>query len=152
MGTFGSEAVISVVNGMAAGGTQSSQYMVTNNGTGVKKVLSGDLDPNTYKEILSVSGAGWLDICGASVVDTTSRIIGLKIVLDGVTVFDAVSNAISATEIGLNGIGCVITTSSVPNWIPQPTRFLSSMAIWVKSSLDETDKVNALYIYRLTAS
>lgn len=109
-------------------------------------VLSGALTANTYKDILTLSGRGSLHIAYAYANDTTSRTIGMKIVVDGVTIFDAISGTLTAQYGGIIGAGCrgdnyIITPVNIP--------FNSSLVISVKSSIGETDKVTAGYDYEL---
>ena len=56
-----------------------------------QSVLTGALTAGTYKEILSVTGAGVISLCAGFTADKTTRTVGLKLVVDGITVFDAVS-------------------------------------------------------------
>ena len=107
------------------------------NATGLQ-ILSGALTAATYKELVAVTGAGSVKWAAVRCVDATARTLGLKVVIDGVTVFDAVSNSISATNSGMIAVGSKngsydVTDGHAP--------FNSSLSIQVKSSLTETDKV-----------
>ncbi|MFH1010335.1 MAG: hypothetical protein V1784_03770 [bacterium] len=136
----------SLVNHVAAGGVLNAT-LISPATTGAKSVLSGAVTANTYKEILAITGAGLLEFCAANTQDTTSRTVGLKIVADGVTIFDAVSSATSSATLGIvavggNGNGGV----SYPIAFPVP--FNVSLSVQIKSSISETDKIAALYSYR----
>lgn len=148
--------VTSIVNEFSGGGVKSTLpiFVVAPAaaGYGICKVaLSGALTADTYKELLSISGAGIIDICAAVALDGTTRTIGLKVVIDGVTVFYAVSAAITTAGQGIVAIG--ITQGYDANFlytVPQPCVFSASLSISVKSSLSETDLVQLGYNYRLT--
>lgn len=138
----------SVVNHSAAGGITDIKtlYFAISN---VKKVLSGALTAATYKEILAVSGRGILDFVAVGTTDATARTVGLKITIDGTDIFDAVSGSLSANWLGLVGVGYVLDPNNGYPGI-QPCPFSSSLSIQIKSSLTETDKIAAYYIYRTT--
>ena len=132
----------SIVNVYSSGG---QGYNATSGAYGEKTILSGALTAATYSAALvSVSGPGVLNLCWAYANDATSRTVGLKVVLDGTTIFDAVSNAAAAQYHGLFAVGCV---EDANNRSYQPLEFNSSMALYVKSSLSETDKITLAYAY-----
>jgi len=126
----------SIVNLQSGGG----DYLSVAN-YGAKTTLSGALTANTYKEILSVTGRGVFYSLYAISMDTTSRKIGLKIVIDEVTVFDAVSGTLTSANQG-------IAAGGYSN-IVIPIYFNKSLVASVKSSLSETDKVGLGHIYHL---
>lgn len=97
--------------------------------------LSGALTANTYKEMYSYTGAGRLELVGVTVNDGTSRTIGLKVVIDGVTFYDVVSAATTTPNAGIMLIG----DAALVYHSPQP--FNQSVSISIKSSLSETDKL-----------
>ena len=134
----------SIVNYCSGGGVQLQISGPPN----IKAYSSGALTADTYKELISVTGGGVVQCAMCRTMDTTSRTVGLKIVIDGVTVFDAVSSAITASNKGLIAIGGggPESTYSVPlHAEPQP--FFSSLSISIKSSVSETDKVELLCNY-----
>lgn len=135
-----------IVNRYSAGGA-TSQIALFNDE--ILFVASGALSAGVYKEILLVSGRGVIQICAAVRADATSRQVGLKVVIDGVTVFDAYDADTAATSKGLVAIG--IPTGASGAILPSPKPFTSSLSISVKSSLDETDKIKLLYDYYTTA-
>ena len=67
----------SVVKTVGSVGTAQVQYATDK--------LSGALTAATYAELLSVETPGWLRLAGVYTIDSTSRTIGLKIVIDGFT-------------------------------------------------------------------
>ena len=150
MGTWGGSFIVptSIVNFYSDGNVQSPQVLPgAYDGYGGKSFLSGALTADTYKELLSVTGGGAISYCTVSVEDTTPRTIGLKVVIDGTTVFDAVSSTINVQARGLVAIGVhdsYIITIGVQ---PQSFAFNTSLSISVKSSLSETDKVRLSVAY-----
>lgn len=109
-------------------------------------VNSGELAAATYSELLAVTGAGFVDLVGCYVLDTTSRTIGIKIVIDGTTVFDQVSPAITTTNRGFYAVGQADITSTVDISTGfQNLRFNTSLSLQIKSSLAETDKIVLLH-------
>lgn len=147
--------VTSIINEFSSGGVKSAMALLpiaagVAGYAGCKKVLSGALTASTYKELLSITGAGIIDMCGAVAEDTTSRTIGLKLVIDGVAVFDAVSSAITTAGMGIVALGICSSYSSYLMLVPQPCVFAKSLSIQVKSSLSETDMVRLGYNYQLT--
>jgi len=137
----------SIVNGFSAGGvSMATQYL----DAFAKIILSGALVAGTYKELLSVTGAGVLSLCAGFTADTTTRTVGLKLVIDGETVFDAVTGNISIASVGIPVVGwfpgaTVSATRGMELFVP----FHSSLAISLKSSLNETDKLKLAVLYRL---
>lgn len=108
-----------------------------------KRVSSGALTATVYKELVSVSTPGWLRFCSVFCVDATARTIGLKIVIDGTTVFDEVSQSISVAGSGFNAAGA---GSNGLIRAMEYLRFNSSLSLQIKSSLSETDKVGFQYL------
>ena len=152
-GTFSQfpRSCTSIVNEFSAGGTALEGADAI--GYVGLQVLSGELTAATYKEMLSVTGAGMIDLAGVQAVNATSRTLGLKIIIDGVTVFDAVSAACTTTgavqwALGRNTMlnGASWTTAS-----DIPAYFSKSLSISIKSSLNETNKVKVIYKYYLHA-
>lgn len=108
-----------------------------------KNLLSGALTANTYLELVSLSTPGWLRICGVYRVDATSRTVGLKIVIDGTTVIDAVDAASGVTDKGWYAIGGGLGTSVIGL---EAIRFNASLSLQIKSSITETDKIVLKYL------
>ena len=128
-----------LVNATSDGGKAPTGYLTA---TVADHTLSGALTAATYKEMLAVSGAGVLRYCAVRAVDTTSRTLGIKIVIDGTTVYDAVCTACTAENDGLRAFS--------PETLPMQLPFASSLSIQIKSSLSETDKVGLLVDYYTT--
>jgi hypothetical protein len=138
---------ISIVNGFEAGGKSIVCNYLS---SATKEILSGVLTAGTYKELLSVSGAGVISLLCGVTLDTTSRTLGLKLVVDGITAFDAVSETITTTLKGIPIVGffpgaTISATYKQISFIP----FHSSFAVSLKSSLTETDKLKMHIIYHL---
>jgi len=141
---------LSIINKYSSGGVQSDFSLACEISVAT---LSGALTANTYKELIGIpSGAGVVTICAVRVADTTSRTLGLQVIIDGVTVFDAVSDAITSNGVGIIAIGggVSVPSSTVTYLLPEPIVFNNSLSISVKSSLSETNKVALLSAYRIT--
>ena len=118
-----------------------------------KKYLSGALTAGAYKELVSITGAGVINAAFVQPVmgDTTSRTIGLKITIDGVDVFSAISAASTIASDGLVGIG--LTSAGRIGFAmitPEPKIFNLSLSISIRSSLTETDKLLLQIDYHTT--
>jgi hypothetical protein len=128
-----------LVNAQSAGGGSAGSFIagiVAGNNGNAKYFASGALTANTLATLLSVTGGGVVELLGAYCADATSRTIRVKIVIDGITAFDATSAAIAAGNQGIMCIGSGGTTI-VPSFVP----FKSSLLVQVASSLSETDKI-----------
>jgi len=109
---------------------------------GIKMTLSGELVAATYKEIINVAGAGVLHLAFVANQDATERTMGIKIVIDGVTVFDASCAATTAgPDVGIAAIGTFDNTASILIPASPSVPFNSSLSVQIKSSLNETDNV-----------
>ena len=142
---FGSmEPCTSIVNSTSAGTAVNLGYDPPGI---VKSTLSGALDAGVYSAALvDVAGSGYLTYCALNGVDATSRTLTLKVVLDGVIVYEATSAALTNAQTYMLAAGCATPTGFVLDYIP----FLSSLKLYVKSSLGETDKLKLWYQYFLT--
>ena len=139
--------VTSIVNKFSAGSGDGNANLGQR---GMKVALSGALDAATYKEMLNVSGAGAISLCMTYAVDATSRTLGLKIVIDGVTVYDCITAACTMANGANVGIGGVVTADNPEVIMGQPVYFLSSLVVSIKWSLAETNKIGLGYRYILT--
>lgn len=138
----GAPATRSIVNAYSSGGSQAATIQAAAAGNNAREVLSGALTANTLKDIVSITGSGQIDYLAAYTKNTTSRTVRLVVILDGVTVFDATSNAIVATNYGLPAVGQNVGGA----WARSaPIRFNASCVIRVASSLTETDFVAVGY-------
>ena len=112
-----------------------------------KRTLSGSLTANTYKEILSLTTSGSLRLCGVYTEDATSRTVGLKIVIDGTTVFDGVSATQAASGRGIMAVGIShFDTSNQAADSLEWIRFNASLSLQIKSSITETDKITLTHL------
>lgn len=119
-------------------------YMHASN---IKKILSGALTANTYKTLLSVTGAGVLNFMAMNAVDATSRTMTLRLTLDGGEVITrSVTTAVQYEGAIIAGSSPFSTTASGMGFDAIP--FSTSMLVEVKSSVTETDKVAISYNYR----
>ena len=107
------------------------------------KLFSGALTADTYLELVSLSTPWWLRVCGVFRVDGTSRTVGLKIIIDGTTVIDAVDAAIGSSERGWYAIGGGINITMMAL---EGIRFNASLSLQIKSSITETDKIALKYL------
>lgn len=119
-----------IYNKHSAGGTHDGNLQAKGITFGAKAILSGELTANTYKLLVSVTGDGILNMCIARTLDDTSKTIGLKVVCDTSTAFDAVTDTLCYIGQGIVAVGD-----------GYPVTFKNTLAIYVKSSLSETDKV-----------
>jgi hypothetical protein len=148
-GTFNSAGTsappTSIVTGFSDGGTALAAALGEfASDSQAKIVLSGALTAATYKEMLAVSGSGVLVCALVQVLDVTERTVGLKCVIDGTTVFDAVSAACTTD----NSFMMLMGNAVYQGYISLP--FNSSLSLSIKSSLSETDKIQIGYAYYLT--
>ena len=115
-----------------------------------KSSLSGALTANTLATVLSISGVGGtLNLVATMNLDNTSRTIRIKITLDGVSVFDATSSAITTQTQGLIAVGYL---SDVGTPFPNPVPFKNSCLVQIASSITETDLTRIYYSYRTNAT
>ena len=113
-------------------------------------LLSGALTATVYKELVSLSTPGILRLCGIVSEYATSRTLGLKVIIDGVVVFDEVSSAITTAREGFFAVGNTYfrnqTSTPAATAEFESFGFNSSLSILVKSSITETDKVSLQYL------
>lgn len=132
-----------IVNTHSAGGT-STAAVSGSSGSGAREVLSGALSANALATLLTVNGSGRVPLLSAFPKDNTSRTVRLVVEVDGVTVFDATSEAVTVTGRGIFAAG---TWTSSSLFTPsEPIVFSSSLVVKVASSLTETDKLAIAYV------
>lgn len=135
-------------SGVAATAISSSVF-----GARCKTANSGALTAGVLSSALvNISGtAGVLTDCSLHTVDATARTLRIKIVADGVTVFDSTTASVSASGSGFWACcnGSYDNTSAVAN--TPSIVFNSTLTIQVASSLTETDKVRLSYAYSTRA-
>ena len=110
-----------------------------------KHILSGGLTADTYLELVSLSSSGVLWFAGAYRKDGTARTVGLKISIDGTTVFDQTDASDTTTNGGHIGVGIADNVASA-GAVPQQIRFNASLSLQIKSSITETDKLALVYL------
>lgn len=140
----GSAPTRSIVNAFSSGGVSA----VTAPGpiSYAREVLSGALTANTLKTVLSVTQGGQCPFLTAYTKNATSRTVRLVVKVDGVTVFDATSNTLTATSRGLLAAGSLGWDGS-NNTMRQghAIRWNGSLEVQVASTLTETDNVAIAY-------
>lgn len=133
----GSGPIASIVNYFSAGGT-SAANLTASALSNTKETTSGALTANTLFARHSLTGRGRLNLLTVYAKDSTSRTIRAVVIVDGVTVFDATTNAITVSGTGTCPVGTVTADGSL---VFQPIDFQSSLVIQIASSLTETDKI-----------
>lgn len=107
-------------------------------GTGGPEITSGALSAGVLSaSLITIAGAGAIKFLQAYTKDATSRTIRLKVVIDGVTVFDATSGTIASQNLGMVAVGDYVGSIIIMERII----FNVSLAVYVASSLSETDKI-----------
>jgi hypothetical protein len=144
-------ATTEISNRFSAGGSSLSNVGGSTTGTAV---TSGVGSSSVLKTLLTVNGAGYCPflICYSNSA-TPAHTIRCKVIVDGITAFDATSDTITTTA--LRGIAVVdavpsATSSVAPTGVP--IRFNYSMEVQVASSQSGTDYVAIRYEYQKTAS
>jgi hypothetical protein len=100
----------------------------------------------TYKSILSLSAPGVLKFCSLRTVTGTTRAIGLKIVIDGVTVCDFTSASIGVANFGIFAVG--VANSGIPSAYERIP--FNTLEVFAKSSIVEASNgINANIAYDL---
>ena len=142
------KATKSMVNrfAQAAWPSQSVATLVTN---GAVSALSGAMTATTLKTLLSVSGVGCrVGLLTFRTNDATARTIRVKITVDGTVICDATSARI--TVAGEGGAFSGVRAAASPFILPM-IKSNSTLLIEFASSLTETDKITAEYIYNTEA-
>lgn len=137
-----------IVNGYSSGGVLSGGTTGAFNPI-AQKILSGALTAGVAKPLLSIAGAGLLELCGSAAQDATVRAVTLIVIADGVTMFYSSTPAVAQSDKGIWAVGGM-GTGGTPFPVGQlPIPFASSLVVQLISSLTETDK-NAIHvIYRV---
>ena len=124
--------------------------LIARPGQNLRLTLSGALTAATYKEIVAVTGAGVLNFAGVYAVDTTSRDIYIKVLIDGVQVVERSILTVVTTGVGPVCVGSTQydNTNGVASHTFDQIPYTSSLSIQIKSSLTETDKLTLAAYYR----
>lgn len=135
----GSGPIASIVNYFSAGGTQApsiSASVLSNS----KETLYGlPMTGGTLYTFHNITGRGRLNLLHAYTKDATNRTVRAVVIIDGVTVFDATSSAITTSGSGIVPVGIVVAASGA--LVFQSIDFQTSCVVQIASSLSETDKV-----------
>jgi hypothetical protein len=137
-------ATTQIVNSYSSGGINSGGSVAPSAQNGAREVISGALTADTLATLLTVDGPGRIPMLTIYTKDATSRTLRLVVEVDGVTVFDATSSAISTTNVGMVATGSRVET--IYFIAGEPIVFSSSLVVRVASSLTETDKLAIAYI------
>lgn len=149
-----SKATTSIVNGYSSAGVGS---VAMNVGVESKAALTGSLTATVLATILNITGtAGQLSFLAIISADATSRTLRVKITVDGSSVWDFTSAAITTAYNGLPILGYysagIIGGGTAQMQAHNPTvKFRSSLKIEVASSLTELDKSTVYYKYNTEA-
>ena len=108
-----------------------------------QSTLSGALTAATLKEMLNVSGSGVVNYVAAFVADSTSRTLRVKVIVDGITVADITSSAITTPLYGLIAVGAGVASNTTIDHLT----FNTSLVVQIASSLTETDKITTNIMY-----
>ena len=142
--TSAAKSTKSIVNAFTqASWTARGIGQLMSNGT--IATLSGAMTAATLKTLLSISGSsGQMTQLTLRANDATARTIRIKITVDGIVACDSTSASISIINNG--GIWSGTQTTSSPFVLP-PIFWKSTLVIEYASSLSETDKITAEYVY-----
>lgn len=135
----GAGPVSAIVNYFSSGGTSTPASISSVVNQNAKELLSGALTAGTLKSLLSKTGRGRLNLLTGYTKDSTSRTLRMQVIVDGVTVFDATSDAITNVGSGVVPVGVVTAATGALEM--QPIDYQASFEVKVASSLTETDKV-----------
>lgn len=108
-------------------------------------IASGALVSGVYKTMLTLTAPGVIKYCGAASVGPGTRDVGLRVVIDGVVVYDW-SGTSGAQFSGPLAIGAGGGAGKMLDRVP-----FNTLQVQVKSSLSETDAVNLYCLYDLVA-
>lgn len=132
-----------IINKFSAGGVSATSFATAG---AEKEILSGALVANTLKTLLSVSGSGAIKTLFVYTKNVSAKNVRLKLTIDGVSVFDAISGSITVTGAGMSVIG--VNYYSADHFrAMELVPFTSSVVVEVASSLSETDAVAIAVIY-----
>lgn len=119
-----------------------------NAGFDTAAALSGALTANTYKTMLNIAGtSGNIPQLGLFCVDAATRVIKLRVTLDGAYTKEITSSSIAAINYGIIAVGTTAYTTTTYLIDGEPLRFKTSCLVEIQSSLTETDKIELRYKY-----
>lgn len=143
LGLGGNGVVSAIHNHFSSGGVGSANNLNAIEDTNTKQILSGALTQDALASVLTVTGHGVLNIATVYTMDTTSRTARGQIIVDGRTIFDATTSALTSQYKGMIMVGVLDAGSSPVGTVFQPIEFRQSLVIKVASSVSpgETDKL-----------
>lgn len=106
-------------------------------------LLTPALTAGVLTNLLTIIGRAEVPILLLTAVDATSRQLRLQVVVDGVIVFDAMSNAIVTAGNGLGAAAPLQPSSGI--FAGNPIRSNNSIVVNVSSSVSETAKAQLTY-------
>ena len=135
--------ISSIVNYYSSGGVNSAVAIVASSVNGCKEITPPTLTlAATLYTALTVTGRGCVNIISAYTGNTTSRTVRLQVIVDGVTIFDATTDAITTSGHGLVAVGQVGDAGGTGvSQVFQPVLFNASLVVKVASSVP-TDATN----------
>ena len=133
-----------IVNENSAGGGTPLNASTLAHG---EAVSCGTIVADTYQDALSVTGRGEVDFIAVQNLTTLSKTLGLRIVIDGVECFEAVSAATTTDNAIMIGIGSSPLAAAYSSGPTGKRVFLSSLLVQIKSSDDTADNIGLRYAY-----
>jgi hypothetical protein len=110
----------------------------------VSSTASGACTANVWKNILEVRGGGMAKCVTVSNANGVSKNLALRIVLDGIEVFNQpVASASTLTYVAVGNI----VTGTLSSVIDDPLPFFRSLLIQYRSDVTETDGSTIAYRY-----
>lgn len=106
---------------------------------------SGVLTAATYKDVITLTGRGVLNLAAVKANDATSRTVHIKLTIDGTTVVEATGTT-ATTHYGFVPVGFVSPAGAAVSLDQVP--FETSCVVAIKSSITETDKLAFASAYR----
>lgn len=120
----------SVINAWSSGGVNAGAAYAYDS----RQINTGIVVAGVLKEMLSIAGRGIVTFCSVESMDATLRQLRLKVVADGVTVFDATGVAATNLRAGLIATGKGEYGTATPDF---GIVFNSSFSASIASSLSE---------------
>lgn len=133
LGISNAGPVATIVNGFSAGGTSTTSVAASAAQATVEVQAAGaySATPGTLQTLLAHTGRGRINLLTVYAKNATARTLRLKLTIDGVAIFDATSNSVSASATGMVVVG--VYGSAVNEF--QPIDYNESLLIEVASSV-----------------
>lgn len=140
-------ATTAIVNSTSTAG-DARVTCTFNTSRGTKIANSGALTSGVLKNMISVSGtAGKMPQLALKTNDATARTVRLRIIIDGVTIYDITSSSASVSDQALIAAGTTDTSAGSILIDGEPLSWKTSCSVDIASSLTETDKIALGYRY-----